>query len=464
MANVFLTGEHRDIETAIMLEKVIRHDIGNAVAYTDGNKIFLNTEDNLFNILPKYGVGMLKWLLWHERVHNELRHHNRFFKYVEELDEAKTKDKFNLTKEEVNIIMDILVHDSLSKWFPDLIETAIENLAQMRNRNSLMYTFETDTLEEMLEEYRTHKEDEEGDGEGEGKESKEAKEGEPSETSKTKSKAEKKGTDDGASEGVDGDTKGHGAGGTSSEEDDGDRPEDGEPKVDETATRPEPEHDKTDWSKLEEIDSKEFITKDESHDLNEQVNALRRRKIQLAKITETLNGLATSTRRRTYAKPNPIKLSGGAVLKGSTPGKAQLYLCFDASGSMGPELQLFKEIITKSIPQAMTCPCVWFSGRGQTIKAYKTDLYEGYYKGKFSDMIHVRASSGFNDDGDRVIELCWEAEQQGYSPIGITDGGGQLSWSIDKLKQLKRTVLIGQGTYWLDKAKSYNPNVQIIKL
>jgi uncharacterized protein with von Willebrand factor type A (vWA) domain len=464
MANVFLTGEHRDIETAIMLEKVIRHDIGNAVAYTDGNKVFLNTEDNLFNILPNYGVGMLKWLLWHERVHNELRHHNRFFKYIEELDGKKTKDKFNLEKEEVNIIMDILVHDSLSKWFPELVETAISNLAQMRNRNSLMYTFETATLEEMLEEYRNHKEEQEGEGEGKGKDSKEVEEGEPSEDGTGKGKGKKKkDSSDGAGEGEDSKSKEHGAGGTS-EEDDGDTPEDGEPKVDETKTRPEPEHDKTDWSKLDNIDSEEFITKEKSYYCQEQVNELRRKKIQLGKVTETLNGLATSTRRRTYAKPNPIKLGGGAVLKGSTPGKAMLYLCFDASGSMGGELQLFKEIISKSIPQAMECPCEWFSGRGQSIRAYKREIGEGYFKGKFKDIMPVRASSGFSDDGDRVIELCWQAEQLGYSPIGVTDGGGQLSWSVDKLKQLKRTVLVGQNHYWLEKAKSYNPKVQILDI
>ena len=440
MANVFLNGEHKDIETAIMLEQALVHDIGKAVAYTDGTKIFINTENNLNDLLPAYSTKMLKWLLWHERVHNELKHHKRFFKYVSELTDKEAKEKFNISKEEVNIIMDILVHDSLCKWFPELVETAIENLAQLRNRNSLNYTFKTATLEEMLEEYRLHKE-EDSDGKSKGKGKAEESEGKETEE----------------------DSKEHGAGGHEDSEDD-EKMEDGEPEVDETATRPEPEHDKTDWSKLEDIDSKEFITDEESHMYRQQINELKQKKLKMAKLTETLNGLATTTRRRTYAKPNPIRLAGGAVLKGSTPGKAQLYLCFDASGSMGEELQLFKDIISKSIPQAMQCPCAWFSGRGQTIKAYKTDLHEGYCKGKFNDILPVRASSGFNDDGDRTIELCWEAEQQGYSPIGVTDGGGQLSWSIDKLKQLKRTVIVGQNHYWLEKVREVNPIVQVIEL
>ena len=458
MANVFLNGEHKDIETAIMLEQALVHDIGKAVAYTDGTKIFINTENNLNDLLPAYSTKMLKWLLWHERVHNELKHHKRFFKYVSELTDKEAKEKFNISKEEVNIIMDILVHDSLCKWFPELVETAIENLAQLRNRNSLNYTFKTATLEEMLEEYRLHKEeDSDGKSKGKGKaEESEGKETEEDSDGKSKGKG-------GADKGTDGDSKEHGAGGHGDSEDD-EKMEDGEPEVDETATRPEPEHDKTDWSKLEDIDSKEFITDEESHMYRQQINELKQKKLKMAKLTETLNGLATTTRRRTYAKPNPIRLAGGAVLKGSTPGKAQLYLCFDASGSMGEELQLFKDIISKSIPQAMQCPCAWFSGRGQTIKAYKTDLHEGYYKGKFNDILPVRASSGFNDDGDRTIELCWEAEQQGYSPMGVTDGGGQLSWSIDKLKQLKRTVIVGQNHYWLEKVREVNPIVQVIEL
>ena len=149
MANPFLNNDCRDVETAIMLEQAMVHDIGNAVAYTDGDRIFINTDDNLFNILPAYDHNMLKWLLWHERYHKELRHHNRFFKYLRELKDKEVMDEFYVTKEEVNIIMDILVHDSLSKMFPELVEIAKQNLAQMRDQNSLKYTFKTFTHEEM---------------------------------------------------------------------------------------------------------------------------------------------------------------------------------------------------------------------------------------------------------------------------------------------------------------------------
>ena len=169
MANPFLVGSsHEEIETAIIYEKAFIHDIGNAVAYTDGSRLFVNTEDNLARILPDYNQGFLKWVLWHEKYHMELKHHNRFFKYLKELSAEETIDEFKVTKEEVNIIMDILVHDSLSKMFPELIETAVNNCAQMRNRNSLGYTFKTFNLEDMLDEYAKYKHGETGDGEGEG--------------------------------------------------------------------------------------------------------------------------------------------------------------------------------------------------------------------------------------------------------------------------------------------------------
>lgn len=89
---------------------------------------------------------------------------------------------------------------------------------------------------------------------------------------------------------------------------------------------------------------------------------------------------------------------------------------------------------------------------------------DGYYKGKFKDIMPVYATSGYDDDGDRTIELCWQAEQQGYSPIGVTDGGGQISWSKDKLKQLKRTVLIGHRPSWLETVKKINPNIQTLDI
>ena len=457
MANVFLSGADRDIETAIMLEQAIVCDIGNAVAYTDGDRVFVNTDDNLFKILPAYDNKMLKWLLWHERFHKELRHHNRFFKYLEELDEEKTKDEFHVTKSEVNIIMDILVHDSLTKLFPELVETATSNLAQIRNRNSLGYTFKTFTLEEMLDEYKEYKKKDEptpttsgGDTPIDDKPDEPIDDETPTSTSKKKHAEEKR--------------------------DKGETPKDSKldekSEVNEDAPEPEPEkkepepmpdeHDKTDWSKLDELEDKEFIEVDEGDRYVDAVNRLKRKKLRMGRLTETLNGLVTTTRTRTYAMPSPIKLSGGVILKGSKPGRAKLYLCFDASGSMSGQMEMFKEIISKSIPQAMQTPTTWFSGYGQKIKRDEDGRSYDYYKGTFQDFMPVDASGGYSDDGDRTIELCWKAEQQGYSPIGVTDGGGQISWSIDKLKELKRTILVGQSDDWLKDAKKINPKIQTI--
>lgn len=117
---------------------------------------------------------------------------------------------------------------------------------------------------------------------------------------------------------------------------------------------------------------------------------------------------------------------------------------------MGYELETFKEIIQKSIPQALDIPCEWFT--------------HTYGKGKFKDILPVVATSGFDDDGDRVIELCYKAEQLGYSPIGVTDGGGQISWSKEKIKLLKRTVLVGQNRHWLEEVKKINPRIQILDI
>ena len=298
MANPFLTDKsHDEIETAIIYEKALIHDIGNAVAFTDGDRVFVNTPDNLATILPDYNDGMLKWILWHERYHMELKHHNRFFKYLKELSETDTIDEFHVTKDEVNIIMDILVHDSLSKMFPELVETALNNLAQMRNRNSLGYTFKTYTLEEMLTEYAEYKKSKEtdgGKGEGEGKETEETTEdskgegeGKGKEDSKDeteKGKDEKKGKD--SDSGKKESKKGHSEGGkTPPTKDDKSHAEDGEPEV-KDAERPaeEPsEHDKTDWSKLEKIDSKEFIEKSEADRYEEEINALKRKKLKIGR-------------------------------------------------------------------------------------------------------------------------------------------------------------------------------------
>lgn len=472
MANVFLSQEPRDIETAIMLEQAIVHNIGNAVAYTDGDRIFINTDNNLYNILPAYDHGMLKWLLWHERYHKELRHHNRFFRYLRELDERETMDKFQVTKEEVNIIMDILVHDSLAKLFPELIETAVNNLAQMRNRNSLKYTFKTNTLEEMLKEYADYKhkdKDDSKDSDSESEETEEKKDedskGKGKGKSKPKSKPEPK-DDECEDKGDGGKTeekeKGHeegGASGHSKEEE----AEDGEPEMKDEPV-PEPEHDKTDWTKLEKLDSKEFIDESEADDYVREVNKLRTKKFRLGKLTQTLNGLVTTTTKRTYMKPSHIQLKDGIVLKGKEKGRTQLYLCFDASGSMGREMETFKEIISKSIPQAMQTPTVWFSGYGEEISRDPAGRNRDYYKGKFKDFMPVHADSGYNDDGDRTIELCWQAEQLGYSPIGVTDGGGQISWSKDMIRQLKRTVLVGQNPEWLKAVQKINPKIQILDI
>lgn len=441
MANPFLNDTTRDIETAVMFEQANITDIGKAVAYTDGTRVFVNTDDNLFDILPAYDNKMLKWILWHERYHMELRHHERYFKFLRDLDEMDTKDEFALTKDEVNIIMDILVHDSLVRMFPELIDTAVNNLAQMRNQNALGYTFKTFTLEEMLKEYAEHKHPEEDKKE----------EGASGTTPDEKSSEKPKETDE---------PDGHG-----SKEDKDTR----EPEVkSDTTPEPEPKHDETDWSKLDKIDTREFIDKDEGDAYIRQINRLKQMKIKLGRLTETLNGLATTTRVRSYKLPSTIRIDDRTIFKGKTKGRTALYLCFDASGSMGREMETFKEIISKSIPHALETPTTWFSGW-----AYSSDIShckdpEGrsrdYYKGKFNDFMKVSADSGYSDDGDRTIELCWKAEQLGFSPIGVTDGGGQLSWSKDKLKQLKRTVLVGQNKWWLDECRKVNPNIQTLDI
>lgn len=435
MANVFLSQIPRDIETAIMLEQAYTCDIGKAVAYTDGDRIFINTDDNLTELLPAYDpIKMKKWLLWHERYHKELRHHNRFFKYLRELRDKEVMDEFYVTKEEVNIIMDILVHDSLSKMFPELVEIAKQNLAQMRDQNSLKYTFKTFTLEEMLDEYKHEKEDRAKDkGTSKESDSEETKDGDTTE---------------------DGDTKGHGSGGDS---DDKHRKDEGK------SEEPESHHDETDWSKLEDIDSDEFITENTGDYYQDKIEELKRTRIRLATLTETLNGLVTTTRKRSYSMPSPIYVGHGIMLKGSTPGRARLALCFDASGSMGAEMQMFKDIISKSIPQAMKTPTTWFSGYSKkSAPKDPTGRNSDYYKGTFEDFMPVLANNGYSDDGDRTIELCLKAEQEGYSPIGITDFGGGIDWAEDMLKQLKRTVFVTDNSYSASEIKKLNPNIQTI--
>lgn len=486
MVNPFLSSTNYDTETAIMLERAYVTDIGNAVAYTDGDRIFLNTQDNLFKILPAYDDNMLKWLLWHERMHLELKHHNRFFRYLEELSEEDTEDEFQVTKSEVNIIMDILVHDWMSTKFPELVDTAVNNLAQFRDRNSLSYTFKYNTLEEMLDEYRKfkHKDEDkkEGEGEGEEKDSEEKKEDEDSKSKgkgkgKTKDKEEDKPKEDEKKEDKKkkGSTdKAHAEGGHDSTPREKTGKDTSEVTSEPESEQPEPEapghHSETDWSKLDEIDSKEFITEREGNEWVEEINRLKNVKLRLARITKTLNGLVTDTKVRSYKTPSYMQTGQHTIFKGSKKGHASLYLCFDASGSMGGDMDTFKEIIGKAIPQAMKTPTVWFSGyayreEGRAVMRRCKDpegRNDDYYKGTFADFMNISADSGYSDDGDRTIEMCFKAEQAGYSPIGITDGGGCISWSIDMLKQLKRTVFVGHSKRWLLAVQKVNPNIQVI--
>ena len=488
MVNPFLSSTHYDTETAIMLERAYVTDIGRAVAYTDGDRIFLNTQDNLFKILPAYDDNMLKWLLWHERMHLELKHHNRYFKYLDELSKEETEEKFQVTKDEVNIIMDILVHDWMSKKFPELVDTAVNNLAQFRDRNSLSYTFKYNTLEEMLDEYRKfkHKDEDKKEGEGEGDDSEETEEKDEDSKSKGKGKGKAKSKDEKKEDEPkeDGDKKedkkkpstdkAHAEGGHEDTPREKTGKDESKVTTEPESEQPEPEapghHDETDWSKLDEIDSKEFITEREGNEWVEEINRLKNVKLRLARITKTLNGLVTDTKVRSYKTPSYMQTGQHTIFKGSKKGHASLYLCFDASGSMGGDMDTFKEIIGKAIPQALKTPTVWFSGwaygeEGRQVMRRCKDP-EGrssdYYKGTFADFMNISANSGYSDDGDRTIEMCWKAEQAGYSPIGITDGGGRLSWSTDMLKQLKRTVFVGHSKRWLNAAQKVNPNIQII--
>ena len=54
----------------------------------------------------------------------------------------------------------------------------------------------------------------------------------------------------------------------------------------------------------------------------------------MGRLTHTLNGLATTKRERTYRLPSMLQTGDGCIFKGKTPGKIELYLIFDASGSM----------------------------------------------------------------------------------------------------------------------------------
>lgn len=460
MVNPFLSSKNYDTKTAVMLERANITDIGNAVAYTDGERVFINTPENLEKILPAYDDNMLKLLLWHEQMHMEFKHHRRYFKYVETMEKSTEEiaEKFNISKEEVNIIMDILVHDWLLEKYPELTDTAKKNLAQLRYRNALKFTFKTYTLEEMLTEYADFKKDcpptEGGQGEGESDEQEKSDEQEQQENQKSKSNKKQ-------------DTETQQQTTTSHSES-----QETEDEEEESEQESPAEHDQTDWSELDNRDSKEFITKQEGDDYIDKINELKNKKIKLAQLTQTLNGLVTTTNLRTYKTPSYAQTGQHTILKGRQPVKASLYLCFDASGSMSRQLEMFKSIISQSIPQAMQVPTEWFSGwidrddHAELIKRCKNpeSRNHDYYKGTFKDFMPVYANNGYSDDGDRTIELCWKAEQMGYSPIGITDGGWSLSWSVDKLKELKRTILVGQCPNWLKQVQEINPKIQIINV
>ena len=100
-----------------------------------------------------------------------------------------------------------------------------------------------------------------------------------------------------------------------------------------------------------------------------------------------------------------------------------MYLCFDASGSMSYDMDTFKEIISKAIPQALRTPTVWFSGwacdtQGKQVmsKCRNKEFRDfDYYKGTFDDFMHISADSGYSDDGDRTIELCYKAVVKRYA-------------------------------------------------
>lgn len=453
MANPFLTSSHEEIETAIMLENAYVTDIGNAVAYTDGARVFINTDENLTKILPDYNTGMLKWLLWHERFHIELKHHKRFRKFIEDVE-----DEFHVTQKEVNIIMDILVHDSLAKMFPELVPTAKANMSQMRDCNSLGYTFTTKTLEKMLAEYSEYKHSEDKS---------EDKDEETSTAGEDTSPDEPASTSEDTTSTPPPKTKT-----TPTPGDDDTPPEEDTPEEDTPEEKEKSSHDEVDWSMLEEIDTDEFIDEAMGSKYVDQINRLKRTKFKFAKLTQTLNGLATTTKRRSYAMPSMISTSEGMILKGRVPGKTSLYLVFDASGSMGAELATFKEIISKSVPQAMSSPCEWFSGYSAIdLKALAYNKhYDGsssrdYYKGKFKDIMDVRASGGYDDDGDRTIDLCYQAEMAGFTPIGVSDGGGSSVRhynTMEQLKEMKRTLIVSPNKKWLESINKYNPAIQTI--
>lgn len=489
-----------DLATAKLFEHAVQTDLAkinrdwaNVPALTDGKRMYINSDEVLEKIMPgykKHPVETLELLLHHENLHMELKHHKRYFKMVKELQDLYERgelESYNLTHSEVNIIMDILVHDVLFHKREGLTEIGIENLAQMRDRNSLRFTFKGKNLEDMLEEYARFKKGDEGEGDGDG-DSKEGKDGEDKDgegegLGDSKSDDDSKEDEDKDSKSKNTDTKdtkedSKDEGGTKGHSDSGKGGED--PKTPKKNTEPKLEekedtekdkdeeedkghHDETDWSKLDERGEDEFITEADADKIDRAIEKLRRMKVSLSNLTRTLNGLVTDKRERTYTMPCYTALQGtDLIFKGHRRARASLYLIFDASGSMGTELATFKKIIKDSIPQAMNSPCEWFAGDYARIAPYDDSHYQGgYYKGTFKDIMPVVASSGFNDDGDRVIALCEQAESKGFTPIGVTDGGGGIS-NVTALKKLKKTIFVGTSSRWLELAKKMNPSIQTL--
>lgn len=433
-----------ELETALLYENAIQCDLSkiysdwkNAVALTDGKKVYINSDENLEKILPHYNRDMLKWLLWHEEYHKRLKHPQRYQIYAEE----RHKD---ITDDEVNIIMDILVHDSLAKMFPEITKTAVNNLAQMRDNNSLQYTFEGTTLEDMLDEWKESKN--EGDKKEEGKDKKDSKDKkEDSKDKKEKSKEDSKGKED--------------------SKDEEEKPSEDKKKDKKDSKKEEGEekgHKETDWSKLNKMNKDEFISSDEAEKIDRYVEKIKRQKFSLQNLTKTLNGLATTKKQRSYSLPSHIKLNNNMLLKGRTRAKSNLYLVFDASGSMSSELEMFKEIIGKAVPQALTSPCEWFSGINETVEPNSKKGYD-YYKYTFKEMRETVANAGYDDDGDRTLAICLEAEKKGFTPIAVTDGGGAL-YKPNVAKQLRRTVIVCPSDSWIEKIKAVNDRLTVIHI
>lgn len=484
--NIFLFDDTEDkervedLKTAELFDKAVITDIGNAVAYTDGNRIFINTNEKLYKLLPHYDeYKMLKWLLWHEEFHKELFHHKRFHEFVD-----RRHTPVNLEQQEVNIIMDILVHDSLCKMFPELIETARANCAQLRDCNSLHYPFKARDLMAMLEEYSEYKKEQEGKGTPSG--------GGGSDTPEDEDKDE---TSDDTDEtpmnidNVDGPAK-------DDDSSTGSAPIDDIPtsqEVDPTSIKlapasnsdskePKNKIKEPDWSILDDIDEEEFIDKWEGEELIRQAKRLQIKRINMGKITRKLASLSTTIKERTYRRPSRRQgLYGNVLAKGKICSQASLYLIFDASSSMYNEMQMFKEIISVSVPGAMNTPTEWFAGSGadaktknqdpesETLKKLVLNAREHAHKGVFKDFMKVQARNGTGCDGDNVIELCYAAEQKGFTPIAVSDlqcsnltyKDTSPTWDI--VAKLRRTIIVGpeyeKSTF--DKIKEHNSHIQV---